>query len=327
MKRVMVTQIGTPQEGLSVCNVDPVEPKSGEILIKVHARPIHPADLLILNGRHFVKPEFPCSVGIEGIGQVVEHGENVSSPKVGTWVALPFGGTWSEYITLPAQAAIPLPEGIDLLQGSMLALNPVTVLGLLQGMKAGQWLIHNAANSTVGRLITRVAKMKGIRSISVVRRPEVREALLTLGADYVLVDGDDLPHQVKECTDGRGVDRALDAVSGEASGRLFNSVAEGGELVFYGLLGSNQIILPSAQTIFRTVQMRGYSRLRALRALSPSESEALYSDLLKGFEQGLFHTPILAQFTLDEVHKAVEMSEEARGEGKVILINSDSKGR
>jgi mitochondrial enoyl-[acyl-carrier protein] reductase / trans-2-enoyl-CoA reductase len=326
MQRVMVTQVGTPTEGVVVCVVDSVKPKSGEVLIKVHARPIHPADLLILNGRHFIKPEFPYPIGIEGIGQIVKYGDGVASPKVGTWVALPFGGTWSEYITLPAQAVIPLPDGIDLLQGSMLALNPVTALGLLQGMEAGQWVVHNAANSTVGRLITRVAKMKGIRNISVVRRPEVKDDLLKLGADYVLMDGDDLPHQVKECTDGQGADRALDAVSGEASGRLFNSVAEGGELVFYGLLGSNQIILPSAQTIFRTVQMRGYSRLRSLRALSASESDALYSDLQKGFEQGLFHTPILAQFTLDEVHQAIEMSEQARGEGKVILINSDSKG-
>ena len=188
-------------------------------------------------------------------------------------------------------------------------------------METGQWLIHNAANSAVGQLITRVAKMKGIRNISVVRRPELREKLLKLGADYVLVDGDNLPHQVKECTGGDGAHRALDAVSGEASGRLFNSVAEGGELVFYGLLGSDQIVLPSAQTIFRTVQMRGFSRLRALNAMTPNESKTLYSELLTGFRQGLFHTPVLAQFTFDEVHKAVEMSEQAGGEGKVILMN------
>ena len=59
----------------------------------------------------------------------------------------------------------------------MLALNPVTALGLLTGMKSGQWLLHNAANSSLGRLITRVAAYKGIHSISVVRRADMEDEL------------------------------------------------------------------------------------------------------------------------------------------------------
>ena len=68
---------------------------------------------------------------------------------VGSLVALPFGGTWSERVVLPASAVLTLPSNCDLYQGSMFALNPVTALGLLDGLREGEWLIHNAANSSL----------------------------------------------------------------------------------------------------------------------------------------------------------------------------------
>ena len=64
---------------------------------------------------------------------------------------------------LPATSAIPLPKELDLFQGSMLALNPVTALGLVMGMREGGWLIRNAANSSLGRLITASRLTRGSR--------------------------------------------------------------------------------------------------------------------------------------------------------------------
>ena len=82
------------------------------------------------------------------------------------------------------------------------------------------------------------------------------------GADHVLVDGDDLAQRVHQLLGGRGVDRALDAVAGSASGRLFDAVADFGTLTCYGLLGSDDVVFNAAQFIFRDVHVQGYSRLR-----------------------------------------------------------------
>ena len=95
------------------------------------AIPIHPADLLVMRGRHVFAAEYPCGTGIEGAGRVIGHGPGVRHPSIGQRVALPFGGTWAEKVTLPAASVIPLPDGVDLHQGAMVALNPVTALGLL----------------------------------------------------------------------------------------------------------------------------------------------------------------------------------------------------
>ena len=149
MKRIMVTQIGKPSESLVVQEVEAPKPKAGEVLVEMLAIPIHPADLLVMHGRHVFTANYPCGTGIEGAGRVIAHGPGVDHPSIGQRVALPFGGTWSEQITIPAASVIPLPDNVDLYQGAMLALNPVTALGLLMGMKPGQWLLHNAANSSL----------------------------------------------------------------------------------------------------------------------------------------------------------------------------------
>ena len=322
MKRVMTMRIAEPAEGLEVVDVPEPTPGPGEVLVEMRARPIQPADLLIVRDRHIVKPPLPAPVGIEGSGVIIAHGEGVSAPPIGTLVALPYGGTWSERIVMPASAPLPLPEGCDPLQGSMLALNPVTALGLLSGLSAEQWLIHNAANSSVGRLVTRLAAARGIRSISVVRRPGMTEELLALGADHVLVDGDDLPERVRALTDGAGVARALDAVSGRAAGRLLDATAEGGELVCYGLLASDEIVLPSARMIFRNVTVRGYSRLRSLQALSPTAKQEMLRELMDALADGLLDTPIEATFSLDQVAEAVTLAERS-GSGKVLLVSPE----
>ena len=75
----------------------------------------------------------------------------------------------------------------------------------------------------------------------------------------------------------------------------------------------------SAQLIFRDINMRGYSRLRSLGALSPVEPQPLYADCFEGFASGLFHTPVLKTFTFEEVYDAVELAERSGDERKVIL--------
>ena len=325
MKRIAVTKIGEVRESLVVQEVPEPKPQKGEVLVEMLAIPIHPADLLVMRGRHVFTATYPCGTGIEGAGRIIAHGEGVSHPPIGSRVALPFGGTWAEKVTIPANSVIPLPTEVDLYQGAMIALNPVTALGLLMGMKPGEWLIHNAANSSLARLITRVAKHKGIHSISVVRRPGMEEELIANGADHVMVDGDDLADRVKACLGGKGVHRALDAVAGRATGRLFDCVAEHGTLTCYGLLGSDEIIFPAAQMIFRNVNVQGYSRLRSLRSLSKEDAEALYGDLFDGMKKGLFDTPILKTYSFDEIHDAVEHAERSSGSGKILLIPAASQ--
>ena len=105
MKQVECNAFGPePWNNVLVVDRDPVPVGPGEIRVAVKARPINPADLLLLEGRHLFRPTLPAVVGIEGAGVIVEVGPGVTL-TAGTLVAIPSGGTWREQVTMPAANA------------------------------------------------------------------------------------------------------------------------------------------------------------------------------------------------------------------------------
>src|SRR5262249_41181120 len=128
-------------------------------------------------------------------------------------------GTWQEYVTARAAAVLPVPDGIDDLQASMLLVNPPTawiMLTELLNVHPNEWILQTAAGSAVGAWVIKIAHRIGAKTINVVRRRDQVEALKALGADEVICTADeDLAERVKTITGGRGVPYALDAVGGE----------------------------------------------------------------------------------------------------------------
>ena len=293
-------------------------PEAG-VVVAVEARPINPADLLLLTGRHVFTPTLPAPVGIEGAGRVIAAGPR-SQLTLGQRVAIPRGGTWTEMIAADDADLLPLPPGVDMEQAAMLSVNPFTAVGLLEGLPAGATIALNAGTSAVSRLVLALARHRGLRAVAVVRDPAAAPGLLTLGASAVVTDGDDLAERLKSAA-GAPILRALDAVAGTAAGRLFEAVAEGGELVVYGLLSANQVELPAAPLVFRDVTVRGYSRLRGYAAMSPQRRAEIAAELVARLADGTFVTPIEARYPLTEVAAAVAHHERPGRKGKILLLS------
>lgn len=117
----------------------------------------------------------------------------------------------------------PLPDQADPLQLSMMTINPPTAALLSSEfvtLRPGDWVIQNAANSAVGLYLVQLARIRGYRTVNVVRRPDAAAAVRDTGGDVVLVDGEDLATRVVEATDGAAIHLGIDAVGGPASGRL-----------------------------------------------------------------------------------------------------------
>ena len=321
MRRAFCTQV-TPDISANVAllEVDPPRPTDTEVLIRVLARPINPADLLLLTGRHVYTPTLPAPIGIEGAGVVVEAGAHTHLTP-GARVALPFGGTWSEYITLPADVVVPLPDDLPLEQGAMLCVNPMTAAGLLEGLREGDLVILNAANSAIGRMTLTLGARRGLRMVAVARRLDVADELRAAGACAVLLDDDTLPHALRDATGGAHARRALDAVAGAASARLFHCVGDGGDLVVYGLLSDDQARLPAAQLVFRDVTVRGYSRLRSYAALPPARRLALGAEIVNHLRQGVMTSTVEARYPLAEVAEALRHQERPTRSGKILLMS------
>jgi trans-2-enoyl-CoA reductase len=296
----------------------PACPEDG-VVVAVRARPINPADLLLLNGRHVFTPVLPAHVGIEGAGVVVEAGPR-SRLRVGTHVAIPSGGTWRDRLAFRDDGLLELPPHLDLEQAAMLCVNPFTVMGMLEGVAPGSTILVNAANSAIARLVLAVAKKRGLHGVGVVRDASTFDLVRAAGAEHVLVDGPDLAERVRAEAPGP-VMLALDAVAGAASGRMFDAVADGGALTIYGLLSSDRVELPAAGVVFRDVHVRGFSRLRIFAAMTRERRAAITAELVQLLAEGLLETEIEARYPLDGIRDALAHHERPGRKGKILLVS------
>ena len=289
------------------------------VVVQVRARPINPADTLLLTGRHLYRPDLPAPVGIEGAGEVVAAGSR-SRLAVGALVAIPFGGTWRERIALGDDDVLPLPPGIDREQAAMLSVNPFTAAGLLEGLGAGDWIVANAAASAVVGQVLALAVPRGVNVVAVARDGRAEARLLGQGARAFVLDGPGLPERVARVAGGRVV-RALDAVAGDRSVDMFACVADGGELVVYGLLGGDVAHLRAAELVFRDVTVRGWSRLRALRAMAPARRTEITEHIATAIATGTLSSRVAARFPLAEARSALQAQAAGGLDGKVLLVS------
>src|SRR5262249_24590680 len=108
----------------------------------------------------------------------------------------------------------------------------------------GSWVLQTAAGSALGRMIIRLGRHDGFRTINVVRRREQVEELRRLGADEVICSSDEsIVERVQALTGGAGVPFALDAVGGATGTAAAQSLGAGGRMLVYGTLSEEPIAL------------------------------------------------------------------------------------
>ena len=146
-------------------------------------------------------------------------------------------------------------------------------------LRPGDWVLQNAANSAVGRAVIQIARSRGIRTVNVVRREDAIADLKEIGADIVLVDGDDLPRRVAEAMGGAALRLAVDAVAGASTNRLASCLAAKGTLVVYGAMSGEAATINPAFLVFQDIIARGFWLTRYLASAPRSEIVQLYGDL------------------------------------------------
>jgi mitochondrial enoyl-[acyl-carrier protein] reductase / trans-2-enoyl-CoA reductase len=324
MKAAQFSNYGPAAEMIECVELpDSPAPTDDEIKVDVLAFPINPADMLTIEGLYAERPPLPATLGAECIARVTEAGASVKHLKAGDLV-VPLGRqNWVQQKTMPATQAIKIPEGADVLQLAMLRVNPPTAhLMMTQyvDLKAGDWLIQDAANSGVGKLIIQMAGAKGIKTVNVVRREETRQELLDLGADVVVVDCENLHEIVKEQTGGASIGLAIDAVGGSQIIRLGDCLADEAIIVNYGLLSGENPQLSAHQTVFKRLWLTGFWLLPWLQNTPPKEIFGLYSQLATSIAKGELHVPVAATFPLEDIKDAMKLSRGYKRDGKVLVL-------
>lgn len=312
-----------PQDVIRAVPVDVPTLAAGQALVAVLAAPINPSDLLTLTGDYGKLPQLPALGGNEGVGRVLALGPDSAGLAPGQLVLLPIGsGTWATHLVAEARRLVPLPEGADPQQLAMLTINPPTASLMLSEfvpLAPGDWVIQNVANSGVGGYLVQLARLRGIRTVNLVRRASAVVAVQAQGGDVVLVDGDDLAARVQAATGGAAIRLGIDAVGGAATDRLASCLAEGGTLVNYGMMSGEPCQVAPRHFVFNDLTLRGFWLANWFRSASRDAQRALYGELTRLVASGALHARIHATYPVDRIQDAVAAAAAGERDGKILI--------
>ena len=318
MRAVQLTAYGNPVEGLEYVDIPaPGAPGPNQVLVGVEFSPLNQSDLLLARGIYGTRPALPTVIGNEGVGRVLAVGPRVENVKVGDRVLAPLSSfTWRERMVSSAEGLFALPTAADPQQLSMLTINPPTAALLLSeyvNLKPGDWVVQNSANSGVGRWVIGFAKTRGLKTVNIVRRPELVAELKAIGADVVVVDSSDVSKEIRAAVGQTELRLALDGVSGPATGVLAATLSPHGTLVSYAAMSLGPMSISPLEVIFKPLTIRGFW-------LGHSESAAKSAPAVKQAAEmiasGRVHIPVAATYALSSIKEAVEHAQ--RG-GKILL--------
>lgn len=314
---------GNPTEVLRVSELPMPQIKQDEVMVRMLAAPINPADLNAIEGKYPIKPALPATPGMEGVGIVVEAGSAVRNLSVGSHVILPHNfGTWREIAVLAADRVVATPTEIDPIQAAMLKVNPITAWRMLHDfvrLQPGDWVIQNAANSGAGQCVIQIARELGYRTVNIVRRAELVGELQSLGGEVVLLDRENLRDEVTAATGKAPIRLALNAVGGENALRVAKCLASDGTMVTYGAMSLQPLSIPNGMLIFKNLRFTGFWVNKWYEAATAEERAETFAPLFDMAKRGLLRSKVEKAYPLSEAPAAIAHAMQNKRSGKIVF--------
>jgi NADPH:quinone reductase-like Zn-dependent oxidoreductase len=231
MKAVVAHEYGGP-EVLKYEDAAVPEPKENEVLVRVIASGVNPADPLILGGKYAKEfgTHLPLILGYDMAGVVAKTGPNVTKLKVGdpVYAYLLWGGGWAEYcVSNEGEAAIK-PKSLNFTDAAAVPLAALTAWQALIDVgkiDKGQTALIHGGSGGVGSFAIQIAKARGARVIATASSAN-QDLLKELGADVAI---DYTKTKFEEVA--RDVDFVLDPVGRDTLARSYSVVKKGGIIV------------------------------------------------------------------------------------------------
>lgn len=323
MRALVQHEFGAPAEVLTVQERPLPQPGPGEARVRTLLAAVHNHDLLTARGIYGFKPSMPALAGTEAVGVIDALGAGVEHLEVGQRVST--GGTfgvWAEYFVAPAAGLVPTPAAISDEAAAQLVSMPFSALSLLDSLQlnAGDWLVQNAANGAVGRMVAQLGTARGINVVGLVRRAAGIEELRASGIERVVAtDTDGWRDRLAEITGGAPIRVGIDSVGGAAAGDVLSTLAVGGTLVVFGAMASATMELSSTDVIFKQATVKGFWGSVAMREMPADVKAGLFTELVGRVLEGTLTLPVSATYGFDEFAQAVATSTAPGRTGKVLL--------
>ncbi|AME25536.1 MULTISPECIES: NADPH:quinone reductase [Burkholderiaceae] len=322
MKAAWYERNGAAREVLTVGELDNPAPQEGEVCVQVKASGVNPSDV---KGRSS-RPPMAARITphSDGAGVITSVGRGVPESRIGERVWLwngqwkRAGGTAAEYIALPAEQAVDLPDNTSFDEGACLGIPALTALRALtiDGTVLGKTVLVTGGAGAVGAYAIQFARLLGAaRVVTTVSSDAKAQIAKGLGADDVInYRNEDVVARVKALTNGRGVDRIVE-VDAAANAALYPAaLARDGMGAIYG---SGK---PQVQFDFLPMIQSGAAiRFFIVYELSPAARAETVSALNGYLKTGALNHNVAERFSLEHIVEAHEAVESGRLTGNAVV--------
>ena len=315
-KSLICNSAGDWQEVLELRDATlPAHPTAGHSRNRMLAAGIHPSDFGMIAGTYGKAKVFPCAMGREAVGEVMEgahQGEIVRIPEE--------LGVWAEQIDAPSTGLFVCPKDLKPEQLALSFINPPTSLRVLEDfltLKADDVIVTNAGRSAVSQAFIQLAARLGVKSHAVIRNKTTEDEtwLKSLGAAGVWDETEDYSKQFKAIL-------ALNQVGGESVLKLIKTLRDHGVCVTIGGGSKTPVRYPTRELIFKDVQLRGFWMDRWTRE-NPTKVRPMMELIWGLMREGKVTQEIAAAYPLADFKEALTKASEGSRRGKVVLVASE----
>ncbi len=324
MKSIRIQRYGGP-EVLQRCETDLPRPGLGEVLVRVRHAGINFMDVHTRQGKYAQSRTYPvrlpCTLGMEGAGEVVGLGADVSGLHSGDRVAWCLSwGSYAEFAAVPAARLAPVPEALALDRAAAAMFPGCTAHYLAHDVAAlapGKACLVHAASGVIGQLLVQFAKRLGATVLATTSSAEKAAVARACGADHVL-GYEGFADAVRELTAGQGADVVFDAIGRDTLRQSLRATRMRGLVVNYGAVSGalndlDPLELGEAGSLFLT-------RPRLADHLTDATTtRRRAAAVFGGLMDGSLKLDIAGRYTLDDVEAAHAALEERRQVGKAVL--------
>lgn len=335
MRAAWYDALGPAQQALQIGTQPVPAPAAGEILARIHTSGINPSDVKKRAGARGPM-QFPRIIPhSDGAGIIEAVGPNIPETRIGErvwfWNAQgnrPFG-TAAEYIALPADQAVPLPDNLSLADGACLGIPAMTAHVALNAGEAAprpdlphlqnQTLLVTGANGAVAHYAIGFAKQAGARVIATTGNPAAADHAQAMGCDHILPHASANPEtfaqSIADITADTGIHTVITSEFGSIIETLPPLLRQGGRIVSYGSELAPTPPLPFYPLMFKNAALH----LIFLYQADPALRAAAVTGINHFMGNGKIPAVIDSTFPLEEIAAAHERVESGDKRGMVIL--------
>jgi NADPH:quinone reductase len=320
MKAIRVHKFGGP-EVMQIEELPTPKPAAGQVLVKIHAAGVNPADTYARTGNYAILPQLPYTPGTDGAGVVESIGEGVSKVRPGdrVYLAKNVTGSYAEYALALESQVYRLPDKISFAQGAGVFIPYGTAYHALHHQaraKGGETVLIHGASGGVGIAAIQIARAMGCTVFGTAGTAKGLALIEREGAHLAFDHSKpDYKDQILKATAGKGVDVILEMLANVNLGADLKLLAQYGRVIVIGSRGD--VTITPRDLMSRRASVRAFT----LWAVTEAESTDIHAAIYAGLDNGTFRPVVGSELPLkDAAQSHIDVMKPSGAHGKIVLV-------